>query len=213
MDIILSATRSSWQLPMQHGTHNDKNVEKYYKAVLERDNYTCQGCNFKSIKYQEIHPINQQHSDMDINNLVTLCPFCHQCYHLNTASYSNGGSLIWLPELSQVELHHLVRGIFIALTDEKNPYYQIAKQLYLFLENRKSFIDNNFSEGASNPALLGQVFLKMPKENYERRGEFLTNIKLLPTKERFEQQIKYWKEKVYHDIPFETWTKLLQSES
>ncbi len=213
--LLLSATRSSWQVPANHGTDSDKNVKmkEVRHAVLERDDYTCQFCGFKAKKWQEIHHLNDNHNDFVQSNLVTACAFCHQCFHLGLAGSTAGGELIWLPEIEQADLNHLVRSIFVARYFEGGKLFNAARSIYDTLSSqRRAFMEQHFSAGSSNPANLGQVLLKMKTEDYEKRATFLKNIKLIPSESRFQVQIKYWAESVYRDLPPDSWENLLKKE-
>ncbi len=211
LDLILSATRGGWQVPAHHGTEQDaaKAMKEVRQKILDRDKGVCQFCGFKAQRWQEIHHVNDNHGDNSPSNLVTACSFCHQCMHLGLAGSTAGGELIWLPEMSQAELNHLCRAIFVAMRDEKGKLYSSAFGLYMALKNRGVFLEQNFSVGASDPGLLGQAFLKMKPEEYAARGEHMKNIKLLPQNSRFEPQIKYWAEVVFRDLGPDSWSRLV----
>ena len=123
--LLLSSNRKAWKMSSTHGTEYDRDYKdsksnpgkhrEVWDSVWKRDNFTCYYCNFRSTKYQEIHHLNQDHDDNSDINLVTVCPFCHQSFHLDTAGNTGGSKIIWLPEFSQQELNYLLRGIFIAI--------------------------------------------------------------------------------------------------
>lgn len=212
-ELILSATRASWQIPANHGTEQDNSasMKEVRSKVFERDRHTCRYCGFKAKSWQEVHHINDDHSDMTMSNLATACAFCHQCFHLGLAGSTAGGTLIWLPEISQAELNHLARSLFVAMRDDKSKIYAAASVLYMSLESRGVFLEQNFAPGASNPGVFGQAFLKMKPEVYANRADFMTNIRLLPMRSRFEAQIKYWTEVVFRDLPPESWERLVEA--
>src|SRR5688572_14211399 len=84
------------------------------QKILERDQHTCRFCGFKSQKYQDVHAMNGNLADTRMENLVTACIFCHQCFDLEKTSAMRSGVLIWLPEISQAELHHIARAVYVA---------------------------------------------------------------------------------------------------
>lgn len=213
--IILSSTRASWQLSGFHGAENDNNKDylNIRKKVLERDNYSCVYCGFKSLRWQELHHLDDNHSNNKLDNVVTTCPLCHQCYHLGIAGTTSGGSIIWLPEITQEELNHLVRTIFVAqFYDQHVEINQAANLLYETLKTRELFVEQNLAAGASDPGLLGQALLKMKPNDYKEREKFLQNLRLLPSKSRFVNQIDYWAKEVYKNIPPDTWIKLMNNK-
>lgn len=212
IELILSATRSSWQTPAHHGTEQDgaPAMKEVRPKVLARDDYICQFCGFRAHQWQEVHHLDDDHNNMTMSNLSTACAFCHQCFHLGLAGSTAGGQLIWLPEISQVELNHLARALFVAMRDDKGKVYAAASGLYMSLESRGVFMEQHFAAGASDPGILGQAFLKMKPDLYAGRADFLRNIRLLPQRSRFEVQVKYWSEKVFHDVPPESWERLIR---
>lgn len=213
--LLLSATRSSWQVSPDHGSEFDKNpkLKDVRGAVFARDDHRCVFCDFKALKWQEVHHLNDDHNDYSMSNLATVCALCHQCFHLGLAGSTSGGEIIWLPELTQVQLNHLVRSIFVAMVDESSPIFSSANSFYGSLQSRAIFMEQNFAAGASDPASLGQVLLKMKKEEYEKRADFLSSIRLLPKESRFSSQIKYWAETVYKDLSPVSWENLLDKNS
>lgn len=215
-NLILSAHRKSWQLSSLHGTEAEKQNSKLWEQVLKRDNYTCYYCNFVSQRWQEVHHLNEDHTDNAMGNLVTVCPLCHQNHHLNGVSTTNGGKIIWLPELSQQELNYLCRSIFIAMetntndeSDEsKMPFQKMALSIYQAFEGRTIIVDQHFHVGGSDPGIFGQVLLNMGSEQPNKKNDAMKNFKLLHSPSRFPVQIKYWKNTLFHDIPIETWDQL-----
>ena len=81
-------------------------------AVWHRDLHVCHYCGFRSPRYQTVVVLGP--SSRDIDAMKTACQFCHQCLHLGEVKEMRSGVLIWLPELSQQDLHHAAREIYIA---------------------------------------------------------------------------------------------------
>ncbi len=224
-DLILSASRKSWKMSSTHGTEFDKsykdskgNPGKYQKVwddVWSRDKNKCYYCGFESKRHQEIHHLNDDHSDNSKDNLVTICPLCHQTFHLDTASTTNGGKIIWLPEFSQQELNYLSRAIFIAIEeadskgDAADGFIKIARMLENSLAERGLVVEQQIQNGASDPAIFANALINMSESQYENRFGFLRPFKLLNLRSRFPIQTKYWKNNVFKDLPIETWEKLI----
>lgn len=220
--LILSSSRKSWKMSSTHGTRFDKDYQRKNKSIWDqvwkRDGYKCYFCNFVSNDFQEIHHLNDDHDDNSLDNLVTTCPLCHACFHLDTASNTNGGKIIWLPEFSQQELNYLSRAIFIAIAESEKAeqeerevpgYIKIARLLESTLLDRSLVVEQNFQNGASDPVVFANALINMTEEQYEKREAFVTPFKLLSVRSRFPVQTKYWKEKVFKEIPVETWEKLI----
>lgn len=221
--LLLSSHKKSWQVSSNHGKVDGlKNVKpkSVYLKVLERDKHTCYFCKFQSSKYQEIHHLNDDHDDDSIDNLVTICPLCHQSFHLNVAYMTNGGTIIWLPEFTQQELNHLLRAIFVAMdtpVEEAKDvkFHKMALSIYQSLETRQQYIDQYFYTGTNvesnerNVGAFGQMLLNLSQEEYLNRESFIEPFKILATPNRFPIQTKYWRKSTFQDIPITTWSKLI----
>ena len=224
-DLILSASRKSWKMSSTHGTEFDRSYKdskgnpgknkQIWDKVWERDKYKCYFCGFESRRHQEIHHLNDDHLDNSLDNLVTICPLCHQTFHLDVASITNSGKIIWLPEFSQQELNYLSRAIFMAMEeaeskkDEAKGFIKVVKNLEDSLLERSLTVEQQIQNGASDPAVFANALINMSENQYEKRHSFLRPFKLLNFRSRFPIQIKYWKNTVFKDIPIETWEKLI----
>lgn len=220
LPIELSAKRTSWRLADKHATEYDKRFDGIRQRVLERDDHTCRFCGFRSVpakgekgqpgpSWQEVHHLDDDHSNNEMSNLVTACCLCHQCFHLGLAGMKNGGVLIYMPEISQAQLNHLSRAIFIAIASN-GEYAQPARSLLASLESRAMFVDEYYAPGASNPSFLGQTFLSMTPEQYAKRGEAIRDIRLLPFPTRFEDQIAFWIKHTFRNNLPENWEQFLE---
>lgn len=223
-ELVLSASRNSWKMSSTHGTEFDRDykdqkgnpgkLKDLWDKVWERDSFKCYYCNFQSKRHQEIHHLNEDHLNNSIDNLVTICPLCHQNFHLDTVSTTNGGKIIWLPELSQQELNYISRAIFIASDeiDTKSsdlPYLKIMPTIESSLAERALIVEQHFQNGASEPVNFANALINLNSNLYEKRYSFLKSFKLLNLRARFPIQTRYWKNNTFKDIPVETWSKLI----
>jgi intracellular multiplication protein IcmJ len=224
-ELILSASRKSWKMSSSHGTEYDRLYKKKFNStwdkVWERDKFKCYYCDFVSKKHQEIHHLNDDHEDNSMDNLVTVCPLCHQSYHLDTASTTNGGKIIWLPEFSQQELNYLCRAIFIAIEEAEQAeleqretigFAKIARMLEASLVERTLITEQHIQPGASDPVNFANALINMSEKQYEKKDQFLKPFKLLHLKSRFSIQTKYWKSNTFKNVPIETWMNLINVE-
>lgn len=75
------------------------NIAKRYPASLEamaRDKFACVDCHSKAIDKLLVHHQNQNRSDNELANLVTLCHRCHAKRH--GFAFQNGQQLIQMRE-------------------------------------------------------------------------------------------------------------------
>jgi intracellular multiplication protein IcmJ len=176
--------------------------------ILERDAHTCRFCGFKSSKYQEIVFLNGQGQDVRPENMATGCIFCHQCFDLERASTMNSGVLVWMPELTQAQLNHLARAIYVARISQGTMADAARTALDTIMARRE---DAKVRLASDDPFFLYTVLRDFvgPK-NYAERVQKLDGIRLFPLDRRnitegelkfnqFPQILAYWRSK---DGPF-----------
>lgn len=209
--LLLSATRSSWAVSAQHGTEWEKHkvlTPALRDKIFSRDKHTCQACGWRSERFQEIHHKDGNHSNHQEENLETLCPLCHQSFHLLIADSTSGGTIIWLPEMSQEKLNLLCIGLFVAMRNSQSKFASTARTVFGTLDARKSFVDENL--GQSSPGTLAQVLLNMKPDDYQKREKFVGALRLLPYPARFETQVDYWASTAFKKLPQEEWSDLIE---
>lgn len=224
-ELLLSASRFSWKMSSSHGTKSDPKYKKYgavWKEVWSRDGYKCHFCNCSVKDAPEIHHINSNHSDNSKDNLAAICVLCHQSFHLDIVSNTNGGRVIWLPEFSQQELNYLCRALFVAQEQyeqaemnkqEVSSFARVAKTLLTSLDERALVLEQYFKGGnCSDPGVFANVLLNLPKDKYEKREETMYPFKLLHSKTRYNKYIKNWEAELT-EMPLDSWMNLLKTGS
>lgn len=209
--LLLSASRSSWAVSAQHGTEWEKHkvlTPALRQKIFDRDNHTCQACGWRADRFQEIHHRDGDHSNHAEDNLETLCPLCHQTFHLPIAAATHGGVIVWLPDISQEKLNLLCIGLFVAQRNPEGKMAGTAKSLYSALDSKKAFVNEYL--GKSDPGMLAQVLLNLKPEDYARRADFVGPLRLLPAASRFETQIDYWVATVFKKLPESQWAGLIE---
>lgn len=227
-ELLLSVDLKSWQVNnIAHGTiynrelkEKDPSKIELFKKVLEKYNYTCYYCGFQSNELQEVHHFNGDHDDYSPSNLTCVCPLCHQSHHLNSAYIHNGAELIWLPELTQQELNHLCRALFVAnqIREEsgsKNNHFILDNGFSYIWQNilysRKKILNTKFGDGASDLGKFAQVLLDIKETQpnlYKNRANWIKGFKLLHNPNRFILQTQHWKNHNFKNIQVHNWIKL-----
>jgi len=92
--------------------------EKIRKVVLERDNWTCAGCEHRAFKWMNVHHLEDSGNNSP-ENLVALCVACHAVFHVGL-NLMHKSVEVWESEISQVEIVQRTReGIRQGLTLEE----------------------------------------------------------------------------------------------
>jgi len=174
------------------------------QKVFDRDNFTCRCCGFESQKYQDVLFRNGNVRDTDPKNMVTTCIFCHQCFNLDRVGEMRSGVLIWLPEIEQYQLHHMLRAVYVARIAQ-GPIAEAARKTFDVLMQRRDEVKNRL--GSDDPFILASVLRDyVSPAAYKVRNKKLDGIRLLPLDRRiikeadlefnqFPQILAYWRSK------------------
>lgn len=170
--------------------------------VLRRDKFACHYCGFTAKKFQRVHFRNGEPTVLAAENLVTACIFCEQCFELESVTKMHSGTLIWLPEISQTDLHHLCRALYVARLHDD---HALSKQAQAVLEQLLARrVEAKKRIGTDDPTVLATaLFEQMDDATYAARAEKLEGVRLLPLsrrlsssgageKDHFPDIIKYW---------------------
>jgi intracellular multiplication protein IcmJ len=172
--------------------------------IFERDDHTCGFCGFQAQKYMDVHVKDGDLNNHRLDNLQTACIFCNQCFDLEKVARMKSGVLIWLPEISQTELNHMARAIFVARISQGSMAETAKKALEFLLKRREEATNRIFTD---DPYILSMVMRDFlgPKA-YRAREKKLDGIRLFPLDRRiikegdlefnqFPQILAYWRSK------------------
>lgn len=171
----------------------DPAFRAFRDKVLERDNYTCQFCGFQAKEFQDVINLDSNYQNNKLSNLVTACCFCAQCFFLESVGVGEhgGGTLVFLPEVSQAELNSFCHVIFCAITNDTG-YKASAQSIYRSLKFRSQIVEEKFGDGTSSPAVLGQLIIDSDLDHKVISETMLSDIRLLPSRAKFRKQIERW---------------------
>jgi intracellular multiplication protein IcmJ len=202
--VILGLNRK-FTNPSRSDTQNSRDLSAEVKQkVFEKDDFTCRGCGFRSQKYQDIHFLNYNYSDTRLENMATMCIFCHQCFNLDMVNEMRSGILIWLPEIKQEDLHNIARAVYVARISQ-GPIADAARRAFETMMKRREEARNRI--GTDDPYILSCVLRDyLTQSHYDRRTQKLEGIRLFPLDRRmikeadlefnqFPQILAYWRSK------------------
>lgn len=189
--IQLTASAGAWRL--YSARQADPRFKVFEKKVFERDHDTCHFCGFKSRSFQEIINLDGNYTHNKLDNLVTACCFCAQCFFIESVGVGGygGGSLIYLPELSQSELNSLCHVLFCAITNDTG-YKSTAQGIYRSFKFRTQPVEEKFGEGTSDPAIFGRLMIDSNHTDAAQSEKIFQDIRLLPSRAKFRKQIESW---------------------
>lgn len=195
----LMATPGSWRLYSARKV--DERFRAFEQKVFQRDRYTCQFCGFQARLFQEVVNLDNNYANNKMTNLVTSCCFCAQCFFVESVGVGGygGGTLVYLPEMTQAELSSMCHVLFCAITNDTG-YKSSAQNIYRGFKFRSQLVEDKFGEGTSDPAIFGQLMIDAGVNDEERRSQLFKNILLLPSRAKFRKQIEKWAASALEEI-------------
>lgn len=185
---------------------NDQSVlsPEVRQKILARDDQTCQFCGFKSDKYQDVHYLDNDPTNHQMDNLTTACIYCHQCFNLEKVAEMRSGVLVWLPEINQVDLNHIARAIYVARISQGSMAETAKKALEMLMMRREEAKARLHTDDPNVLAMVMRDFLG--PRHYAMREQKLEGVRLFPLDRRiikegdlefnqFPQILAYWRSK------------------
>ncbi len=193
LPLYFSVKTKNWRMDDQNSESADAEFKNVREKVVQRDKFTCAGCGFRSIKYQEVHHRDDDHANNDPKNLITACSFCHMVQHIGLAGMNKEAVIIWAPEFSQADIHHIVRNALVArrnyeiVKKDMQAQTQIVKASR-FVEEAATAIMNSLMDRmeeadnrlSSDPSVVSDALMMLDDVVYDKRADFLTGFRLLP---------------------------------
>jgi len=191
---VFGVKRKLWRKDDEHAYIADAEFTSVRTNVLQRDNYTCRFCGFKAAKYQEVHHLDDNHQNNDLQNLVTVCNLCHQVHHLGMCAMRNGGFIAVIPELTQTEVNNLVRAIHVAEYVADAAVRDKLKSLFAIFQFRGfDTLKELYGVDISNPYTLAEALSTCTDDIYAKRAELFAPLRLVASKEAFHAgQLEYY---------------------
>ena len=152
---------------------------------------SCQFCGLHAAGWQEPFHCNGDHADASPGNIVSACPLCHLCQHLDRPHIHEEAALIWLPEMSQAAVIALARGVHLVLQAcgepahmergipiRDKPGLQAAWAAHDALRKRTASAEERL--GTASPLDLSAALLGLSPAALKRGGVLLRGLRLLP---------------------------------
>lgn len=173
-------------------------------AIHERDEHSCRYCGFKADKFQKVNVLDGNWANLSEDNLVTSCIFCQQCFYMDQVARMRSGVLIWMPEMTQAALNHLIRAIYVARITQ-GPMADYARKALESLMLRREEAKQRVM--TDEPSILSMVLSEyMHPKQYKSAMKKLDGLRLMPLDRRvisegdlefnqFPQILAFWRSK------------------
>lgn len=204
----------------------DRELQELRRRVCERDNNTCRGCGMPTKMnarkpsstrefsgYLEVHHLDDDHSKNQMENLVALCPFCHQIFHCGMAGRMDAAYVVWQPHLSQAWINRMVNlcASVMASEEEGETAQAILNQLYDDGGRLDEIIGGSMRDCSALGGTLAEIHHVSPRL-YKQRAKQLYGLRLVPRPEAFKKAVEHWRQNVWphpkhFDDLYEQWAQ------
>lgn len=230
-ELIPSVKVSNWRSQDEDPEAINTAYQQIRHSILVRDNFTCKACGFeskperdprkasddtyKASGFLEVHHINDDHTNnKDKDNMITLCPFCHQVFTVGLTGHTKAAKVIWFPHLSQAQINLMANLALVqTVNSAKAEMADYSIQFLMWLQATSTKAAERFGEDIIESKNLGaalfQLFKKRP-DLYKMRGDILNGLKLLPTGIPHQRQLDWW-EKSGSWTPTSQWEQILDT--
>ncbi len=185
----------------------------------QRDDGVCRFCGFRAKQFQRTIPW----SEAGTIPFATVCTFCEPVLNLERGGVTGQGLLIWLPEMTQVDLNHICRAIYAARADKRPPMAALATRALDALTVRRSEAKKRL--GTDDPILLATILREsLEPDEIQPAILKLEGIRLLPSEkymmrgakgdsDQFPKMAKYWASASgpFAQWPVDKWQDVLKS--
>ena len=190
--LTLTASDTNWRLFSLRKA--DPKFSQFEQKIFKRDDHTCKYCGFQARTHMEVLNVDGNYRNNKASNLVTACPFCMQCHFLDAVGQGDygGGTLIYLPDMTQNELNALCHVVFATIATSGAREQEMAA-LYRSLKLSHQVVEKELGEGMSNPSLLGRLMIDAKAEDLAKiQGILNQHVRLLPNLVRYDVAIRAW---------------------
>jgi intracellular multiplication protein IcmJ len=197
---MLSVIRANY--PDRQQEMKDAAFLKAARNTLIRQKGVCTKCAFSAGKFSRVIEPNNSYGHINESTLETVCAFCFYAHRLELAD--ERARIIYLPEIDQVQLNYIVHGCWSILSREdelENSFcYSVRTSLSLLLERTEPVEMAFNSKLASHPKHLAQMLKSCTDEEYAARDVILKDMRLLPIRQGFEDELTYWQKAHYQKM-------------
>lgn len=211
--LIPSVKLGVWRKDDKNSDKADEEFAAKRPEILQRDGFVCGGCGMKTLPitktlpsgHFDVHHIDDDHTNNKDTNLITICPFCHDVFHLGNAGARQSASAIWLPQISQADLNLVMHVLLIlrfrgkakTASDKDKEAGNWAFDQYQMLKSTvyADELETRLGAGMSNLSRMGEALAWLGHHNraaYDNRYKFLGGVRIIPDYDYYESKISHF---------------------
>jgi len=178
-----------------------KNFKELKDRTLQLHGSRCAFCGFVS-RQNDIHNLNDNHSNIEADNLTVADPICHAWQHLGEQK-ENASYLAYLPGLTATDVNHLQRTILVALASEDAFIRADAKELMNWMASHRKYVFDVWQ--SYEPTVFASVLKRLDPELRQNKVNILNELALIVNPSMYGKYVTAWKSEAYRMHPQSTW--------
>ncbi|MBP9721567.1 MAG: type IVB secretion system protein IcmJDotN [Gammaproteobacteria bacterium] len=195
-ELYLQINPSGWKMMLMRDRNNA--FASLRLKVLDRDNHTCQFCNFTGVpKQMYVINLDGNYNNNIPENMCCACSICTRCVLIGSfEEVDNQESverLIICNELSQVQLNHLYRILLTSMANKNLPQSEVAKTAFRSFRNRANLVDEMFGPNSSDTRVFSQAIFDAGLSDHKNLRPILQNLRYFPARHSFHREWEIWK--------------------
>src|SRR5205814_7379442 len=143
--------------------------------TLQQHHNRCMFCGLQSIA-NEVHNRNDNHRDVQPDNLGVADAICHRWQHLGEIGQGNG-LLVYLPNLAPHDVSHLLRTILVALQSGDQSTRDDGRRLLNWMASHHQYVADAW--GSSDPSVFATAITRTAQEDRSRRALAFEHLALV----------------------------------
>ncbi|KDM90814.1 hypothetical protein [Photobacterium galatheae] len=142
-----------------------------------------------------------------------LCGLCYYPRNLDMVRFSDSGTLIFAPDLTQTQVSSLALVMYYAksLASESQDMMDLISDVEDLILRRSEVLNTGICHGASTPSIVCQFMYMMDESDYEERGKLFDSVRLFPSEKLASRQLAYLSTNVLKKYHPDKWGGFVQA--
>lgn len=204
IDLALSVKPGAFREEDPDHDKADRAFQSVRLLAYERDQGVCQGCGLQTqaqsgrTGYFEIHHRDNDHHHNDLENLVTVCPFCHGVFHFGLVHVQGRGYFVPARGLTQRAVHRLLFLLWAESFLADPACLQAASALRDWIRQGTELMAQDpyraWADGAAVANALREALAQSDLARAQRLQAGLTQLVLIPNLEApaYRNALRHW---------------------
>lgn len=150
---------------------------------------------------------------MDGGDAMILCGLCYYPRNLDMVRFSDSGTLIFAPDLTQEQVSALALNMYYVKSQasDNQDMMDLVSDIEDLILRRSEVLNTGVCHGASTPAIVCQFLYMMDEPEYKERDKLFSSVRLFPSEKLANRQLAYLSTNVLKKYHPDKWVGLVQA--